>query len=256
MKIIRAVLFLPLALLRLILVLLVSAVTAYTGLIGLKLFGFSRRLQGNVLRLWGRSMMVICGIRATCNKIPGKQHLMVMTNHRSYLDIAVLAALYPASFVAKSEVQAWPVMKAAARLTGIIFVSRSELKSLLSTINRIKNTIGKGIPVVLFPEGTTYRGPLTKPFKKGSFKIAAGLSIPVLPAAIHYEDEDDAWTGDDTFAGHFLLQMGKPITRVHLRFGEAQADTDASELLQKVQEEINTLLSEIISDIARKDVPA
>jgi 1-acyl-sn-glycerol-3-phosphate acyltransferase len=246
MKIVRAVLFFPLALLRLVLVFIVSAATAALGLIWLKLFGFSRTLQQRIMVFWGKSMLLICGILVKKNEAPAVSRFILMTNHRSYLDIFILAAYIPASFVSKAEVKKWPLLSAGARLTNMIFVSRSDLKSLVSAMNSIKASVNSGIPVTLFPEGTTYKGPCTKPFKKGSFKIAADTGIPVIPAAIHYSDEDDAWIDDDTFAGHFLRQMGKPVTHVHLQFGEAVSNSDDKWLRNKVREQIDSLLKNML----------
>ena len=84
-----------------------------------------------------------------------------MPNHRSYIDIFIVTALTPAAMVGKAELKKWPLGNLGVKLTGSILVDRSEIKSLIHTMNRIKETIHQGIPVILFPEGTTYIGPLT-----------------------------------------------------------------------------------------------
>jgi 1-acyl-sn-glycerol-3-phosphate acyltransferase len=160
-----------------------------------------------------------------------------------------VSALTPAAFVAKSELKKWPFLKTGAKITNTIFVSRSELQSLISTMNKIKASVNEGIPVALFPEGTSYKGPLTKPFKNGSFKIAADSGIPVIPMAIHFEDENDAWVDDDTFVGHFFRQMGKPVTRVTIRYGNPLANNDYKILQQKTRGQIDAMLQEIISGV-------
>jgi 1-acyl-sn-glycerol-3-phosphate acyltransferase len=247
MKTARIILFSPVALIRLLLILLITAWVVTVGWIWLKLFGFSRRLQNWSMHTWGKSILFVCGIKIKRNQIPENSHFILMPNHRSYLDIFILAALTPAAFVAKAEIKRWPFMKIGARLTHSIFVSRSELQSLIATMNKIKVSVNKGIPVALFPEGTSYKGPLTKPFKKGSFKIAADSGIPVIPMAIHFEDENDAWVDDDTFVGHFFRQMGKPVTRVSIRYGQPLTNSDYKILQQKTREQIDTMLLEIIS---------
>jgi 1-acyl-sn-glycerol-3-phosphate acyltransferase len=247
MKTARIILFSPVALIRLLLILLITAWVVTVGWIWLKFFGFSRKLQNWSMHTWGKSILFVCGIKIKRNQIPENSHFILMPNHRSYLDIFILAALTPAAFVAKAEIKRWPFMKIGARLTHSIFVSRSELQSLIATMNKIKVSVNKGIPVALFPEGTSYKGPLTKPFKKGSFKIAADSGIPVIPMAIHFEDENDAWVDDDTFVGHFFRQMGKPVTRVSIRYGQPLTNSDYKILQQKTREQIDTMLQEIIS---------
>lgn len=247
MKSFRIFLFSPLALFRLLFTLVISALVVIIGWIWLKIFGFSRKLQNWAMRTWGISILFVCGIRINKNQIPGNSHFILMPNHRSYLDIFIVAALTPAAFVAKAELKRWPFLKTGAKLTNTIFVSRSELQSLLSTMNKIKESVNRGIPVALFPEGTSYKGPLTKPFKNGSFKIAADSGIPVIPMAIHFKDENDAWVDDDTFVGHFFRQMGKPVTHVTIRYGKPLGNNNYKILQQETRQQIDEMLKEIIS---------
>ena len=45
---------------------------------------------------------------------------LVVANHVGYLDVLVLAALWPAVFVAKSEVRDWPVFGPLTRAAGTL----------------------------------------------------------------------------------------------------------------------------------------
>lgn len=170
-----------------------------------------------------------------------------MPNHRSYLDIFIVACLTPAAMVAKAEIKKWPFIKLGAKITNIVFVERSEIKSLITTMNKIKLAVSQHIPVTLFPEGTTYKGPLTKPFKNGSFKIAADAGIMVIPMAIHYKDIDDAWVDKETFVGHIFRQMGKPVTKVYIRYGKPIYNSDYKILQKETKEQIDAMLTQIIN---------
>ena len=112
-------------------------------------------------------------------------------------------------------------------------------------MNKIKASVNQNIPVTLFPEGTTYKGPLTKPFKNGSFKIAAELSIPVIPMAINYKDKEDAWVDKDTFIGHFFRQMCKPVSKVYLRYGSPVINKDYKLLQNEIREQIDKMLTDL-----------
>jgi 1-acyl-sn-glycerol-3-phosphate acyltransferase len=169
-----------------------------------------------------------------------------MPNHRSYIDIFIVSGLTPAALVGKEEIKKWPFGKLGSKVTNSILVNRFEIKSMMKTMNKIKDSVKQGIPVTLFPEGTTYKGPFTKPFKKGSFKIAADACIPVIPMAIHYRDEDDAWVGEDTFIGHVFRQMGKPVTKVYIRYGEPIYDPNYKNLQEQVKAKIDEMLQELI----------
>ena len=169
-----------------------------------------------------------------------------MPNHRSYIDIFIVSGLTPAALVGKAELKKWPFGKLAAKVTNSILVDRSEIKSLIKTMNAIKASVNQGIPVTLFPEGTTYKGPLTKKFKNGSFKIAADAEIPVIPMAIHFKDVEDAWVGKDTFLSHFFRQMGKPTTKVYLKYGEPIIEDDYKALQKKTRNKIDSMIQEIM----------
>lgn len=247
MKSFQIILFSPLALFRLLFTLVISALVVVIGWVWLQLFGFSRKLQNWSMHTWGKSILWLCGIKINKNQIPENPQFILMPNHRSYLDIFIVAALTPAAFVAKAELKKWPFLKTGAKLTNTIFVSRSELQSLIATMNKIKASVNQLIPVALFPEGTSYKGPLTKPFKNGSFKIAADSGIPIIPMAIHFKDENDAWVDDDTFVGHFFRQMGKPVTHVTIRYGKPLTSNNYKNLQQETRQQIDEMLKEIIS---------
>ncbi len=243
----KIILFFPLALIRLLLVLIATTLISFSGLLRLWLFGFSRELQRWVLKTWGKTVLIICGVKLERNALPKNDNFILMPNHRSYLDIFIVASLTPSSMVGKAELRNWPFGKTAVKISNLILVDRKETRSLLTTMGKIKNCVEQGIPVTLFPEGTTFKGPLTKRFKNGSFKIAADEQIPVIPMAIEYRDKEDAWVGNDTFAGHFLRQMGKPVTRVTIRYGKPVVDSDYRQLQQNIQEAIDSMLTEIES---------
>ncbi len=248
MKIFRIIFLSPLALVRLLLVLFMSGYVVFIGWLWLIFGGFSQRLQRWVLQTWGRSLIFILGLKIDRNELPQTQNFILMPNHRSYLDIFIVSGLTPAALVGKAEIEKWPFIKIGARITNSILVNRSEIKSLLTTMHKIKASVNQNIPVTLFPEGTTYKGPLTKPFKNGSFKIAAETQISVVPLAIHYKDVNDAWVDKDTFVGHFFQQMGKPFSKVYLRYGPPISNTDYKKLQQEIRQQIDNMLEELINE--------
>ena len=246
MKILRIIFLFPLALFRLLFVFFMSGYVVAVGWVWLKLFGFSQRLQHWVMQTWGKSILFVLGIKVYRNELPKNKNFILMPNHRSYIDIFIVAALTPAAMVAKEEIKNWPFGKLGIKVTNSILVNRSEIKSLIKTMTKIKESVNQGIPVILFPEGGTYNGPLTKPFKKGSFQIAAEANIPVIPMAIHYKDEDDAWVGNNTLLSHFFIQMGKPVTKVYINYGTPVTDNDYKKIQTETREQIDRMLTQII----------
>ncbi|NQU86298.1 MAG: 1-acyl-sn-glycerol-3-phosphate acyltransferase [Mariniphaga sp.] len=247
MKILRIIFLFPLALIRLFLVLFFTLFIVTFGIWKRKKYGYSRELQVWSMRTWGTYMLWATGVKVEINNQPKIDNYIVMPNHRSYIDIPLIVKLHQGTLVGKAEVGKWPMARSAAKITNPILVKRSEIKSLVGTMNKIKESINNNIPVILFPEGTTFAGPLTKPFKNGSFKIAANAGIPVVPVAIHYPDKLDAWVGKDTFFGHFFRQMGKFKIKVIVQYGTPVSHSDFSELKKQTREQIDNMLKKIMN---------
>ena len=68
---------------------------------------------------------------------------LFIANHASYLDIAIYGALIQVSFVAKAEVENWPIFGLLAKLQNSVFVDRKVRTSRLQA-NSILNRLEKG----------------------------------------------------------------------------------------------------------------
>ncbi|MBO7072563.1 MAG: 1-acyl-sn-glycerol-3-phosphate acyltransferase, partial [Acetobacter sp.] len=99
-----------------------------------------------------------------------------VSNHTSWLDVPVLGTLLPSVFVAKEDIQHWPIMGLVSKIGRTIFVSRQR-----STTGHERDFMLKrmalGDNLVLFPEGTSSDGSRVLPFMSAFFSIAK-LSIP------------------------------------------------------------------------------
>jgi lyso-ornithine lipid O-acyltransferase len=138
---------------------------------------------------------------------------LIVSNHLSYLDILFFSSLMPCIFVSKSEVIAWPLFGVLARCGGTIFVERGRGAVIESVAAQMAAALRAGIPVVLFPEGTSTDGKSVLSFFPSLFEAAVRDSSPVLPSAIFYKtvdgrESDLCYYGDDTFLPHLLSVLG------------------------------------------------
>lgn len=160
-------------------------------------------------------------------KIPA--HGLVVSNHLSYLDVLVIAAQSPLVFVAKSDVRHWPVIGLLLKSAGTILAERSRPSSASDTAQGIRSVFESGLPVVLFPEGTSSDGSNVLPFKPTLFQIALDCQTTITPAAIHYQAEsgdiahDVCYWGDHTLVSHMIRLAKVKGLRATLRIGEAPA---------------------------------
>lgn len=158
---------------------------------------------------------------------------LIVSNHRSYLDILALLSLCPVTFLCKKEVRVWPLVGTAAERMQVVFVDRRNAQSRADTLEQAAALVLSKVPLVAFPEGTTSRGPGMRPTFPGLFRAAAKHRFAVLPMVLEYADPNDAWVGDDTLLRHVLFWLAKPVTHISIRFGEPIEPRGSAEELQR-----------------------
>ena len=194
---------------------------------------FDMRVSRVIPRVYHRGNCVILGLRVVCHGSPSASTpVLYVSNHTSYLDIVVLAAILEASFVAKQEVAAWPVFGLLARLNRTVFVHRSAGRALEHR-NQMRCRIMGGQNLVLFPEGTSNDGNRVLRFNSTFFSVAEteaqGRPVTVQPIAIAYTSLDGlplgrsrrplfAWYGEMDLVSHLWSVLGQSIVTVEIAF--------------------------------------
>jgi 1-acyl-sn-glycerol-3-phosphate acyltransferase len=110
--------------------------------------------------------------------------VLLVCNHTSWLDIPVLSALAPVSFVAKLEVGSWPFVSALARLQRSVFVDRTRRQAAGDAATEITERLKQSDTIVLFAEGTSSDGNRVLPFKTSLFAAATGQGIAANPDVV------------------------------------------------------------------------
>ena len=117
-----------------------------------------------------RQVCRVLGIKLTINGAVVRDcPVLLVSNHTSWLDIPVLSAVAPVSFVAKKEVGSWPFVSALARLQRSVFVDRARRQAAGETAGEITERLKTGDAIVLFAEGTSSDGNRVLPFKTSLF---------------------------------------------------------------------------------------
>lgn len=120
-----------------------------------------------------RQVCRLIGVRLTIEgAVVRDRPVLLVSNHTSWLDIPVLSAVAPVSFVAKKEVGRWPFVSSLARLQRTVFVDRERRSAVGETTNEIMARLNAGDTVVLFAEGTSSDGNRVLPFKTSLFAAA------------------------------------------------------------------------------------
>ena len=115
-----------------------------------------------------------------------KEPVLFVSNHRSYFDILVLHTTTGKrpGFVAKTEIQKFPLLAWWMKDIACLFLDRNDLRSGMQMIKDGTELIKSGQSMVIFPEGTRNGTDSLLPFKEGSLKMAEKADCPVVPVTI------------------------------------------------------------------------
>jgi 1-acyl-sn-glycerol-3-phosphate acyltransferase len=174
-----------------------------------------------------RQVCKIIGVRLKVDgEIAERQGVLIVANHVSWLDITVLSAVAPVSFVAKREVSTWPFVKWLAKLQRSVFVDRERRTQVSDKASEILNRLEAGDHVVFFAEGTSSDGNMVVPFRSALFAAVKpsgrgpmGENVSVQTLALTYTRlhglplgrrgrPQVAWYGDMDMAGHAWKLLG------------------------------------------------
>lgn len=161
---------------------------------------FSVRYMG--VFMW--ILLKTAGIRVRVHgALVSHRPLLVITNHMSIFEIATFPVAFGGSFVAKKEIESWPVVGWVAKKFGVIFVDRrpSHAAEALAVVQRTVQSVS--YPMFLFPEGTTTNGAYVKAFKSTLFNFVENSNVVVQPMATVYRHLDGSPISDIDMATHY-----------------------------------------------------
>ncbi len=149
-----------------------------------------------------RLLLRLLSVRVTVHSAGPQLPALILANHISWLDILAVMGHVPCTFVAKREVQEWPLVGWLGTKLGVVWVDRGRKRDLLQAIPALHAQLAAGHSVVLFPEGTTSNGAQLLPFKSALVEAAVRAHVPVVPLALTASARGDtsalSWTGDET----------------------------------------------------------
>nr|WP_152715703.1 lysophospholipid acyltransferase family protein [Microvirga tunisiensis] len=186
----------------------------------------------HVVPMWfHRALLAIFNVRVIEQGTPPTDApTIVLSNHVSCLDIPVIGSLHPLSFIAKSEVEGWPVVGLFAKLQRTVFIDRQRRKATAEVNDALGHRLVKGEAIVLFAEGTTSDGNRLLPFRSSLVGAAQTAlmhdsveRVYLQPLAVSYIRRNGlpvtrrdrpfiAWYGDMDLGPHLKMFMrGVPL---------------------------------------------
>jgi lyso-ornithine lipid O-acyltransferase len=197
------------------------------------------RATMRVAQLWQRFVCRLIGIRISVTGAPARERpLLLLANHTSWLDIPILAAVAPVSFIAKQEVATWPVVGFLAKAQRSVFVDRKSRQKTGAHADEVAGRLSKGDIIVLFAEGTSSDGNKVLPFRSALVGAAQraiedGGAATVQPVAIAYRKMLGlplgrqhrplvAWYGGANLLPHLKRVLSEGGVDVEVVFGPAR----------------------------------
>ena len=184
------------------------------------------------VRSWARTMLRTFGVEVSRQGEPpvrSGRGLLVVSNHRSAIDIVLMQSLFGGHLVSRGDLSGWPLIGPAARAVGTIFLDRTNARSGAMTLRTVEQWLREGRTVILFPEGTTFIGDEVRPFHAASFVAAARAGADIVPLGVAYETGGEASFVGETFGAHLLRVSAAPRIRLAVTVGPVLAPPTRAE---------------------------
>jgi 1-acyl-sn-glycerol-3-phosphate acyltransferase len=181
-----------------------------------------------VIRTWSKLMLRCFGMRVRRVGEPLPGGVMFVANHVSWIDITLLHSQRVVGFVAKKEIERWPLIGFLASRGGSIFHHRGDNESLHGVMHQMLERLRQGRAIGVFPEGRTCNGQEVNVFHARIFQPAVLAQCMVQPVALKYGPGGAAQTvvafqKRENFLQNFWRLLGEPPRPVEVHFLEPTA---------------------------------
>lgn len=208
-----------------------------------------------IFRKWSNGFVALAGMQIEVIGESPKAPFFLVANHLSYMDIPVLRSVAEGVFVAKGEIDSWPLAGKMVRDMGMIFVDRARRRDIPRAGSMIIERLSEGEGVIVFPEGTSTRGDGVLPFNSSFLEFAANTDVPVTYAAITYRTPDGevnasdsiCWWDDTSFAAHLWQLFTLSNSTALVTFGEQPViNPDRKELARELTDKVRAKFIPVI----------
>ncbi len=167
---------------------LVTLVAGWTTVLVATIWGpriASRYIAAN----WARILCWLTPVKVTVEGAENAEPLrsyVVVCNHQSQYDIVLVYGWLKLDlkWVLKAEMRKIPGLGIGCEKAGHIYVDRSNPDQARKAVRDALESVGDGVGVLFFPEGTRSLSGKMGPFKKGAFRVATSQKLPILPVTL------------------------------------------------------------------------
>ncbi|WP_119395471.1 lysophospholipid acyltransferase family protein [Salinibius halmophilus] len=198
---------------------------------------------------WFRIVIKMLGVRLRIKGEMVNGVHMVVANHISWLDIALISAACDVRFVSKAEVRKWPVIGFLAASLGTLFIQRGAGQSD-AVAEQMVASAKQNMPVAFFPEAKTSSGETVLRFHRRLFAAPINEGLSVQPIAIHYHDGEKACHAAVPYVGgQTLWQNINTLLSVKGKITATVSFGQVSQLAGRGREEVADLLQQQVIEM-------
>ena len=193
--------------------------------------GWSQARRDQAVQDWSQAMLAILGLQLRIEgQLLQQGPLMLVCNHISWLDIAVLHAAVHCRFISKDDIRNWPVLGTLASGGGTLYISRASRRDASRVVHQMAQALRQGDVLAFFPEGTTGDGSTVLPFHANLLQAAIVADAPVQALGLLFEDAASGapsfapcYVGDETLLDSAWRTVCAPPLRAVLRCAPGQS---------------------------------
>ena len=221
---------------------LIPAISVYTIVLGTvslvsTLFDRKGDFAHRCARAWSRLILATSGVRVRVSgleRLDPKRSYVFAANHQSIYDIPIVfsALPYQLRIVAKESLGRIPFMGWHLHRAGHLLVDRKNPGA--DIVHKMARLVREGSSLIVFPEGTRSLDGTLGRFKKGSFLVALGAKLPVVPVTIE-------GSRHVMQKGRLMVRPGEVLLTVH--------DAVPTESVRR--EEVRALAEQVRAAVAR-----
>jgi len=215
------------------------------------------RIASRHTEQWARGILHILNVKLNMHgAMPECKGVLLVSNHLGYLDIIVHASVMGVRFAPKKEILSWPFLGPYLGLSQPVWIDRKNRSKSKEILAEFEKTLELGVPLIVYPEGTSTDGLHgLLPFKSTPFEAAIKDNRPVQPVITVYHVPGNAmnpaWFGDQELLPHVWQLLGikgiqADVYPLPLLYPGDYADR--KELAEKVREKMLKVYCSAVGD--------
>ena len=215
----------------------ITAITVivFSSLFGNKYWGYYPPKWWSRFTCW----LSLCRVKSSGHENLNKDASYVfIANHQGAFDIFLIYGFlnHNIKWMQKIGLRKLPLVGKASEIAGHVFVDNSSIVSRRDSIVEAKKVTEEGVSIIMFPEGSRTKNGELSPFRRGAYKVAIDMGLPIVPVTIN-------GPFDIMRVKTLTLNPGKLELTIHKPIPTANLDTDdIPALMEQTKEMIYSAL--------------